>query len=475
MEKQGLRFFILHALARQLQSWADFIFQQIEGGFAHQTLSGGQVSPDGVSVQRRQAKVDGTDMGSAADASRAAFSPLPTAPTPAPEEAVESMDAEWTDTPPAHWLARLATSDPPAHWLARVQKDAPEQLTQREHFSMLPTGQAAGYPQMADSGQRARMAEVMRSEKDSSTLPEIGGYHREERARQDETASNRQARIGDYLRRRDEVHKSRFFVAMGLSEQEELNGRPQESPPPSTSLHSEQHARQARGDVPRSGEDGDVAGKAAWEADDGPWRSAHPSIGPRSMERTQKPPRMREGEARQHETTSSRRTESIRIETASGRSAQAGTYRVEEGWTRQTKTDVSASPNSAAKRNVAQRRGQGKELLRASEPDVHPISLLQRPEVKQDFPSWEERRARHTIQPSRHNLLVEWSQANGVAAPVHDHQSLDRTSEQIPIAMRWPSLPDEVTTSSQDGEIMLRAWQRQQRLDEEQRGCSWNA
>jgi hypothetical protein len=48
------------------------------------------------------------------------------------------------------------------------------------------------------------------------------------------------------------------------------------------------------------------------------------------------------------------------------------------------------------------------------------------------------------------------------------------TSETYP-QMRWPSLPQEEATEQQSWEMMRRSWERQQRLNEEQRGVSWNA
>jgi hypothetical protein len=76
-----------------------------------------------------------------------------------------------------------------------------------------------------------------------------------------------------------------------------------------------------------------------------------------------------------------------------------------------------------------------------------------------------------SVQQARHNL---WPQAS-ISAPAHDHRSLGKAREQIQTEMRWPSLPDEVVPNSQDWEMAWRAWERQQRLNEEQRGSSWNA
>lgn len=60
----------------------------------------------------------------------------------------------------------------------------------------------------------------------------------------------------------------------------------------------------------------------------------------------------------------------------------------------------------------------------------------------------------------------------GTQARASGHSSPDAASEQS--EMRWPALPEAMTDSSQEWEIHLRAWQRQLRLDKEQRGSSWN-
>ncbi|MBO0777704.1 MAG: hypothetical protein J2P37_02645 [Ktedonobacteraceae bacterium] len=57
-------------------------------------------------------------------------------------------------------------------------------------------------------------------------------------------------------------------------------------------------------------------------------------------------------------------------------------------------------------------------------------------------------------------------------------QTQNQASEDAQAALRWPSLPEDVqpavTSTSQDWDMMRRIWERQQRLNEEQRGSSWN-
>lgn len=86
---------------------------------------------------------------------------------------------------------------------------------------------------------------------------------------------------------------------------------------------------------------------------------------------------------------------------------------------------------------------------------------------------WEERSGINANRQARYNL---WSQVGmSKSAQGHEWPRVSETGEHIQVAMRWPSLPEEVTTGTQDWEMAWRAWERQQRLDEEQRGSSWNA
>ena len=76
----------------------------------------------------------------------------------------------------------------------------------------------------------------------------------------------------------------------------------------------------------------------------------------------------------------------------------------------------------------------------------------------------EERLDTHFAQHGSHPFRTQ--------ARVPNHSSPEEASEQS--KMRWPALPETMTDSSQEWEIHLRAWQRQLRLDKEQRGSSWN-
>src|SRR5436305_14873627 len=109
MEKRGLRFFILHTLAHQLQNWADFVSR----------MAGDQERP----VQQHQSDMEYADVGSSNHLYHV-VSPL-----------LSNMESADPDNPPSHWAARVSANEPPAHWLALVQKGAPDLLKQIRYSS----------------------------------------------------------------------------------------------------------------------------------------------------------------------------------------------------------------------------------------------------------------------------------------------------------------------------------------------------
>jgi hypothetical protein len=71
--------------------------------------------------------------------------------------------------------------------------------------------------------------------------------------------------------------------------------------------------------------------------------------------------------------------------------------------------------------------------------------------------------------PAAPGTLVEYQattppKTSSAAAPIFADRPADN----------WPTLPDERAADSIDGEEVWRAWQRRQRLDQEQRGVAWN-
>ena len=59
--------------------------------------------------------------------------------------------------------------------------------------------------------------------------------------------------------------------------------------------------------------------------------------------------------------------------------------------------------------------------------------------------------------------------------PIHTSLSPDRLDEGSWAEEGWPSLPNENLSISQDWRAARQSWERQQRLDDEQRGNVWNA
>ncbi|WP_201390617.1 hypothetical protein [Ktedonobacter sp. SOSP1-85] len=152
MEKRSVKGLMLHALASQLQRWADFVARQ--AGAERRGALWGQGSAQRV------------DLRSSAVDSRFASSPMPVAQSPILEEFVESGDID----------------SPPAHWLARVQQGAPELLWQKGHASRstaipsqvsLAAQEQSGTRTMID-GQEMHVPAALRVEKDASRSAEPG-------------------------------------------------------------------------------------------------------------------------------------------------------------------------------------------------------------------------------------------------------------------------------------------------------------
>ncbi|MGH2480912.1 MAG: hypothetical protein ACRDHW_14760, partial [Ktedonobacteraceae bacterium] len=107
MKKQGVTFFVLRALARQLQNQADFLFRLVgeEERLIPQMQPGVQKTATAKQGSRREQRLS------------------------SPE----------TANPPAHWLAKRDSGGAPAHWLKHVQQ-AGQASTSHSHT--LPLGQA---------------------------------------------------------------------------------------------------------------------------------------------------------------------------------------------------------------------------------------------------------------------------------------------------------------------------------------------
>ena len=118
---------------------------------------------------------------------------------------------------------------------------------------------------------------------------------------------------------------------------------------------------------------------------------------------------------------------------------------------------------------VTNNKSKGREPVQASVSEHYHVKwgeqqLLKGPEMGDPWKSVAERALHHGLQTN-------------IAESAHDYQSLNNVGEQVKSAMHWPSLPDVETANHQslDWEMARRIWERQQRLDDEQRGNSWNA
>ena len=142
----------------------------------------------------------------------------------------------------------------------------------------------------------------------------------------------------------------------------------------------------------------------------------------------------------------------------------------EEVDAQQGKSDV---PVSILQQHEPEGIGQGREPARISEPDRDSTSSSQRrylsQTVKPDSSPWEGPGI-NAHQKMEYSL---WSQT-ALAEPQYDNRwpevNISESDKHIQAGMRWPSLPEQMTVDEQDWEAVWRAWERQQRLDKEQRG-----
>ncbi len=463
MEKQGLRFFILHALARQLQGWADLVFKQ--------------VGEEGRSAQGSQANTEKAERDSGPEVSGVTAAPVVVAQPPTLEEEGNSADAD----------------GPPAHWLARVQKAAPDLLKQKGYAARpiatpshtVSAAQADGSIQTADAEQRARTTEIMWTERKDRSAQ--GNQAKAERADTGEATEVSRTAAAAVPAAQPPGLVARFqgVSAVDIQAAAQMPALKEERDS-ATEVSRTETAAVPAVQLPALEE-----GRGSGDADSPPahWLARVQKAAPDLLNQKEYaarsiaapfhmlPAAQTNGGTQKADTDAgqhSRATEIVREEMYPIRPTETGKPRGEEGRVRWEETDVSASPDALVKQNVTATMGQGKEPVRTSEPDLPPLSLpgeWRSRLVQPDSSPWEERLVMRSHQQARHNLRPQMS----ISAPAHDHRSLGEAREQIQIEMRWPSLPDEVIPNSQDWEMAWRAWERQQRLNEEQRGSSWNA
>jgi hypothetical protein len=167
----------------------------------------------------------------------------------------------------------------------------------------------------------------------------------------------------------------------------------------------------------------------------------------------------------------------LQAETASSDLAAQGKPEPEEDERQAHKTDVPASPGSVVKKLDVERIGQESEPAQNTRPRIAstlaPAGEWLGEPVKQGSSPWQERPGTSANQQDGSYL---WSQA-GIPQPSYGQRwpGLSEAGEHKQVEMPWPSLPDDTLVDGQDWEMARRAWERQRRLDEEQRGSSWNA
>jgi hypothetical protein len=391
MKKQGIRFFLLRALARQLQKQADFLFKLI--GEEERLAPQFQVGNKRINTVKQSIEQD---------------------------RSVESAAAE---TPPAHWLARADAGEPPAHWLRRVHQSAPELLAKKELAiqsvakppSLLPAWQADDRAQTTDVGSSV-----------PASVTDLGRVQREHSVSVPQINAERTTPAEQYATLKKVVRGPEIEIPSLTPNKSDGSrwGRVRSKPWLSTQVHSS-----TRGSSPQGRFDEDE-----WEKQSVPQASLH-------------------GE-----------TERASV-FAPNRSSPQDRFDERE-WGEQSMPQVSLYGESASVLALDRSSPQGRFDEREGREQSVPQAFLHE-EHASDLAVWRD----GALPESRLLDLFGVSSLTSVSAPGRERWQ----SPPVQAGMRWPSLPDEVTTNSQDWEMMRLVWERQQRLDEEQQGNLWNA
>lgn len=462
MKKQGLQFFMLRTLAEQLQGWADFVSRQI-GEEAHP-------------LAQTPANAVQPTMGSVADTPRAES---------VSEGDMENPDA---DNPPVYWMELTDVNEPPAHWLARVQKDASEPLQGKERINRVP--QSRSLPTMpADAGVRPnilpgepeRIQGPSRQSSESHMRESEEAQEHENRLHAPASRRNRpdspnplppeQAKNGRMRQPVDAVVESNRLSGrqLGQSDGVEKRGEHQDNARPNTQLNMQPNAQ-----------------PSASNGNDAP--QAYNSLvaqAPHTVQTT--------------ETGNAQGTSMGEIIAAKMTSNQLTTEmprRVDS-----TPPDLQPLPATSGSEDSLMNwhsppaterffsdeqrdaMGRGRQETGSTFNDQLPVDSIVSTERRVSSSSianaspWEERRGMSAYQE-----IGEIPQpfANSLASTQsHRLLSAEDASRQTTGLPQWPALPvdaeEDAATASQHWEMLWRARERQQRLDEEQRGSSWSA
>lgn len=392
MKKQGILFFVLRALARQLQRQANFLFRLIE------------------------------------EVERPAPRALPVAHDPTRTTKQDLSDAE-VASPPSDWQE----GEPPAHWLRRVEQAMPALLADRDadHRSyVLPA-----MPALSDLRETERTADrqvvALLRESASPSLAQRADMSRPLLAKST-AKSVEEVPHHKHIPAREEAAPTPLSLA-----------RPRLSVQPKTRLYAIEEQRSFS-----PSQQSQEVSAPLMNARPLPERSntARVHVGPTQI------PQAQMMEARSHTPDNER---------GQGNTAPYMGRELPEALAMEARLypfDVKRQSNMSRHREEPERYTRPQ----TNWPDL-PIEQDPSPDATQQ--------AAPAAQPANH---VSWSGLDSLSS-IQPSRTTDGTEQRTQEETGWPALPDETYGNTRPWRAVYQVWERQQRLDSEQRGEIWNA
>lgn len=491
MKKQGVWFFVLRALACQLQNQADLLF----------SLIGEEERP----LPRKQ---PGAQSGTALQQATAR------------EQRLSSAEAE---TLPAHWLAPGGRDEPPAHWVRLVQQAK-------------PTSFATGVKASSSSVLPARPAEIKARRADSRLITPLPGMPASPstdrwngiqelpvEANQPETTETEAQPLDlelDEPERKEAASVSAPAFHPGETSHKALAPRPLPAPQSSIALNVTR-ARPGEKRAPtlalvnrekalrsRTKEPGRPSQSRQDQTNVPGFQQETAQQGSKLALRGQKAP---SGEQRAEDIPMIGETQGIlpAIEKTADLSSSVrqswqdadqssmpwperkqetlSALQIRDGQSirraERTAYALPATPIGNGDQGMSsQWHARGEQGLNNAGKTSEWVNAMDA-DTRQPQDRWPDQPMRPDLLPERREFSAGNSRPashlsraeTGMVAPTGMSFSTDRPDQGNQAEEGWPSLPDEKTSSSQDWRTMRQVWEHQQRLDDEQRGNVWNA
>ncbi|HEY0752983.1 MAG TPA: hypothetical protein VGD98_03325 [Ktedonobacteraceae bacterium] len=350
--------------------------------------------------------------------------------------AVHEVDAQSVDgdLPPAHWLARVKSGTPPTSWLTRVSKDVPGYLPQKASAPRVPSVLA---PEAGTAHVHNSLGGVERDQRhDEREIP----YPEKKRGRQNDdgtagisresldTAVPPQASIAPFVPSQDSAHMLSSLQRGGAF--------------PFSTEHTAKLSQSSGGIIPSLSEDttrfaslapgSEALLFSSYEGEEPAFASKERSIPAPSRDTVN----------------------SLTLHTMAAHPL------------------LSQSPASASSFLSAE---PGKNEIRTSRERARTRLALEEREERWQRSLGPQSEKRPPGSPTAF-AVTNTTSPPSFSAPEQLHEMVhpQRVNERMQTESHWPSLPESLKEETEDWGMAQRAWERQQRLDREQRGSAWN-